>query len=86
MNKKSIPGSTTNLGESELDTPHFTLVAKTIFTNDLQLRVTLYQVSPGSSRWTDPLCELRTLLKLSEITVCVETSSNAVTGQNREKS
>lgn len=34
-----IPGSTTNLGEGELDTPDLTLVAETILANELQLRV-----------------------------------------------
>lgn len=34
-----IPGSTTNLGESELDTPDLTLVAQTILANKLQLGV-----------------------------------------------
>lgn len=35
----NIPGSTTNLGEGELDTPDLTLVAETIFANELQLGV-----------------------------------------------
>jgi len=34
-----LPGSTTNLGESKLDTPDFTLVAETIFSNELQLGI-----------------------------------------------
>lgn len=34
-----IPGSTTNLGEGELDTPDLTLVAETILANELQLGV-----------------------------------------------
>lgn len=36
----NIPGSTTNLGEGELDTPDLTLVAETILANELQLGVT----------------------------------------------
>ena len=35
-----LPGGTTNLGKSELDTPDFTLVAKTIFSDSLQFRIT----------------------------------------------
>ena len=35
-----IPGSTTDLGEGELDTPDLTLVSKTILPNKLKLRVT----------------------------------------------
>jgi hypothetical protein len=34
-----IPSSTTNLGEGEEHTPNLTLVAKTIFSDSLQLRV-----------------------------------------------
>lgn len=34
-----LPSSTSNLGQSELDTPDFTLVAQTIFTDNLQLGV-----------------------------------------------
>ena len=36
-----LPGSTTNLGEGELDTPHLTLVAETVLADDLQLGVTV---------------------------------------------
>ena len=36
---KSLPGSTTNLGQSELDTPDLTLVLQTILANELQLGV-----------------------------------------------
>ena len=36
---RCIPGSTTNLGEGELDSPDLTLVAETIFSNELQLGV-----------------------------------------------
>lgn len=35
-----LPGSTTDLGEGELDTPHLTLVAETVLADDLQLGVT----------------------------------------------
>ena len=34
-----VPSRTTNLGESEHDTPHLTLVAETIFADNLQLGV-----------------------------------------------
>ncbi|KAH9824561.1 40S ribosomal protein S9-B [Teratosphaeria destructans] len=36
-----IPGSTTDLGEGELDTPHLTLVAQTVLADNLQLGVTV---------------------------------------------
>jgi hypothetical protein len=36
-----IPGSTTDLGEGELDTPDLTLVAETILANELELGVTV---------------------------------------------
>ena len=38
---KNIPGSTTDLGEGELDTPDLTLVAETVLADDLQLGVTV---------------------------------------------
>lgn len=34
-----IPSGATDFGQSEHDTPHFTLVAKTIFSNSLQFSV-----------------------------------------------
>ena len=34
-----IPGSTTNLGESELDSPDLTLVAESVFTDELQFLI-----------------------------------------------
>lgn len=34
-----IPSSTTNLRECEHDTPHLALIAKTIFSDNLQLRI-----------------------------------------------
>lgn len=37
--REFIPGSTSDLGESELDTPDLTLVAESILSNELQLRV-----------------------------------------------
>lgn len=37
----SIPSSTTNLGKGELDTPHLTLVAKTVLADGLQFGVTI---------------------------------------------
>lgn len=37
--ESDLPGSTTNLGEGELDTPDLTLVAQTILADKLQLRV-----------------------------------------------
>ena len=36
---EKIPGSTTDLGEGEHNAPHLTLVTKTIFANNLELRV-----------------------------------------------
>ena len=36
---QNVPGSTTDLGQSELDTPDLTLVAKTVLADALQLRV-----------------------------------------------
>lgn len=41
MEVHHIPGSTTNLGEGELDTPHLTLVAQAVLSNKLQLGVTI---------------------------------------------
>lgn len=38
--KITIPSSTTNLGQSELDTPHLTLVAQAVLADNLQFRVT----------------------------------------------
>lgn len=35
-----VPSSTTNLGQGELDTPDLTLVAQTVFSDNLQFRVT----------------------------------------------
>jgi hypothetical protein len=37
---KNLPGSTTNLGEGEADTPHLALVAEAILANELQLGIT----------------------------------------------
>lgn len=39
MEELRIPGSTTNLGESQLDTPDLTLVAETILSDNLQFGV-----------------------------------------------
>ena len=39
MDWKNIPGSTTDLGEGELDAPDLTLVAETVLADSLQLRV-----------------------------------------------
>ncbi len=36
-----IPGSASNFGQSKLDTPDFSLVAETIFTDDLQLGIAI---------------------------------------------
>lgn len=44
-NCRRSPGSTTNLGEGELDTPDLTLVAETIFANELQLGVPEREIS-----------------------------------------
>lgn len=38
---KDIPGSTTDLGQSQHDTPDLTLVAQSIFADSLQLGVTV---------------------------------------------
>jgi hypothetical protein len=35
----NVPGSTTDLGQSELDTPDLTLVTETVLADGLQLRV-----------------------------------------------
>lgn len=37
----SIPSSTTDLGQSKLDTPDLTLVAQAIFADNLQFRITV---------------------------------------------
>lgn len=47
MWKKCLPGSTTDLGQSELDTPDLTLVLQTILANELQLGVTTQWMSVG---------------------------------------
>ena len=39
MDWKTIPGSTTDLGEGELDAPDLTLVTETVLADTLQLRV-----------------------------------------------
>lgn len=36
-----LPGSTSDLGEGELDTPHLALVAQTVLADDLQFGVTV---------------------------------------------
>lgn len=41
----SIPSSTTDLGQSQHDTPDLTLVAETIFADELQLRVAVESLS-----------------------------------------
>lgn len=43
--KNGIPGSTTNLGQSQTDSPDLTLVAETILANKLQLRVPVVYAS-----------------------------------------
>lgn len=48
---KHKPGSTTDLGQGEHDTPHLALVAKAIFADNLQLRI-----SDDSSQWV--VCDL----------------------------
>jgi hypothetical protein len=35
-----IPGSTTNLGQGELDAPNLTLVSQTVLSDELQLGIT----------------------------------------------
>lgn len=39
-----IPGSTTDLGQSELDAPDLTLVTETVLADTLQLRVPISRV------------------------------------------
>ena len=39
-----LPGSTTDLGESELHAPHLTLVSQAIFADDLEFRVAAIDV------------------------------------------
>lgn len=39
--KGVLPSSTTDLGQSKLDTPDLTLVAQTVLADDLQFRVTI---------------------------------------------
>ena len=39
MDWKTIPGSTTDLGEGKLDAPDLTLVAETVLADSLQLSV-----------------------------------------------
>jgi hypothetical protein len=39
------PGSTTDLGEGELDAPHLTLVAETVLADSLQLRASSHSVA-----------------------------------------
>lgn len=43
--ERNVPGSTTNLGEGELHTPHLTLVAETVLANELQLSVPAFPTS-----------------------------------------
>jgi hypothetical protein len=40
--KSNVPGSTTNLGERQLHTPHLALVAESIFADELQLSIPNY--------------------------------------------
>lgn len=43
-----LPGSTTNLGEGELDTPDLTLVPETVLADELQLGVPISQAQLAS--------------------------------------
>lgn len=47
-----LPGSTTDLGQSQTDSPDLTLVAQAIFTNELQLRVPDQSMSVSLSQST----------------------------------
>lgn len=38
---RNVPGSSTNLGQGELDTPHLALVAQAVLADNLQFRVTI---------------------------------------------
>lgn len=44
-NSENLPGSTTDLGQSQTDSPDLTLVAQAILSDELQLRVPGYTVS-----------------------------------------
>ena len=44
-----IPGSTTDLGEGELDAPDLTLVTETVLADTLQLRVPISRVLTAHS-------------------------------------
>jgi hypothetical protein len=46
----NIPGGTTNLGQSEEDTPDLTLVPQTIFAHSLQFRVPMKRISVNDLR------------------------------------
>jgi hypothetical protein len=45
VDRQDLPGSTTDLGQGEQDTPHLTLVAKTILADELQFAVPVYPLS-----------------------------------------
>ena len=49
------PSSTTNLGQSQTDSPDLTLVAQAILSNELQLRVTIM------------LCQSRVTIDLNRV-------------------
>ena len=49
--EKFIPGSTTNLGQGELDTPDLTLVAQTVLSDELQLGITTFGVEEKNRQY-----------------------------------
>jgi hypothetical protein len=63
----NLPGSTTNLGQSQLDSPDLALVAETILANELQLSV------PSPPLTNCPRLKQSTL-SLSGLGVYVQTS------------
>lgn len=44
-----VPSSTSNLGESQLDTPDLSLVAETIFTDNLQFGIAEEKLDEGTT-------------------------------------
>ncbi len=50
---KSLPGSTTDLGQSQLDSPDLTLIAESIFANELQLSISIPALTNCSQTWAE---------------------------------
>ena len=66
-----IPGSTTNLGQSQLDAPDFALVLEAKLADELELRVTVYP-SSGQLRGS-----LRLEQRQAHVSVAGDTDSRA---------